>query len=125
MGAIKDPQSRLAYVVEQGRKKPRLEPELRTETHRVEGCLSNLWLVAECQAGKCFYKADSDSAIVRGIACILCDFYSGASPQEILASDPAFLGRVGITQHLTPNRRNALSRVWEKIQAHAQAALDQ
>jgi cysteine desulfuration protein SufE len=34
--------------------------------------------------------------------------------------EPDFLADVGITQHLSPNRRNGLTGVREKIKAYAQ-----
>jgi hypothetical protein len=37
------------------------------------------------------------------------------------AHSPEFLAPLGITQHLTPNRRNALAKVWERIRAFAEA----
>ena len=120
---IKGAPERMARVIEHGRRASPLEAEFKTDSHRVAGCLSNLWLVCSFTDGKCAFRCDSDSAIVKGIATILCEFYSGHRPEEVLAIDPAFLGPVGITQHLTPNRRNALSRVWETIRNFAQSHL--
>ncbi len=114
---------RMARVIEHGRRAVPLEAEFKTDHHRVAGCLSNLWLVSAFADGKCTFRCDSDSAIVKGIATILCEFYSHHRPEEIIAIDPAFLGPVGITQHLTPNRRNALARVWETIRKFAQSHL--
>lgn len=122
LSRIKDPQERFAYVVELGKRQPGLDPAFKTEAHRVEGCLAKLWLVAEFREGKCYFRADGDSLIVKAIASLLCDFYSGHPPDEILATDPEFLGSVGVTQHLSPNRRNALSRVWERIREFARCS---
>ncbi len=112
-------QDRLMYVVDRAKKSPALPEELRNAETRVEGCLSNLWFIPEYREGKCYFKVDADSHIVRGIAVVLADFYSGHSPAEILQNDPGFLSTVGITQHLSPNRRNGLSRLWEKIRGFA------
>jgi cysteine desulfuration protein SufE len=112
-------QDRLMYVVDRAKKSPQLPEELRTAETRVEGCLSNLWFIPEFKDGKCNFRVDADSHIVRGIAVVLAEFYSGHSPAEILQNDPAFLSTVGITQHLSPNRRNGLSRLWEKIRGFA------
>ena len=116
-------QERLAWLVAKARRQPPLESTCKTDAFRVAGCLSKLWLVADCREGRCFFRCDSDSQIVKAIAGLLCEFYSGQEPAEILAHDPAFLGDVGITQHLTGNRRNALTRVWEKIRACAESNL--
>ena len=101
--------------MDKAKRTPNLPAELRSDQTRVEGCLSNLWFVPEFREGKCYFKVDADSHIVRGIAIVLAEFYSGHPPAEILANDPAFLSEVGITQHLSPNRRNGLSRLWDKI----------
>lgn len=113
-------QERLQWLVEQARLRPALAAELKTETHRVPGCLANLWLVAETRERRCHFRCDSESQIVRAVAGLLCDFYSGQTPDEILKVDPAFLEQVGINQHLTANRRNVLSRVWERIRGSAE-----
>ena len=86
----------------------------------MSGCLANLWLVAEWREGRCHFQCDSDSQIVRAVAGLLCDLYSNAVPAEILAQPPDFLEQVGINQHLTANRRNVLSRVWERIRSFAE-----
>lgn len=119
LGLLPSAQDRMMYVVDKAKKTPHLPPELCTGETRVEGCLSNLWFIPEYREGKCYFKVDGDSHVVRGIAIVLADFYSGHEPAEILQNDPAFLSEVGITQHLSPNRRNGLSRLWDKIRTFA------
>ncbi len=119
LGSIRNTQERLAHLLARSRKHPPLDAQFKTDAFRVEGCMARLWLASEWDGCRCVFHADSDSAIVRAIALLLCDFYSGHSPAEILQHEPAFLSEVGITQHLTPNRRNSLSRIWEKIQSFA------
>ena len=119
LSAIQSFHDRFAYVVEQGKARPSLEASLKNEKNKVDGCLSNLWFVPEFRDGRCYFAVDADSLIVKAIASLLCDLYSGYSPREILPVDPSFLAQVGITQHLSPNRRNSLSRVWDKIRIFA------
>lgn len=125
LGGFRHPQERLQWLVEQARQRVPLAAEFRTEAHRVPGCLANLWLVAESRAGLCYFQCDSDSQIVRAVAGLLCDFYSGQTRQAILAVEPGFLEQVGINQHLTANRRNVLSRVWERIRTFAEQQKEQ
>ena len=117
--ALKTAQDRLAWLVRRGRKLPPLDAALKTEAHRVEGCLAKVWFVPEFAGGRCYFKTDSDSAVVKGIAAALCEFYSGHTPEEIIATSPDFLGQFGITQHLTPNRRNSLAAISKTIHAFA------
>ncbi len=120
-----DPQERLAYVMEQARGMPALEDSLKVKAFIVEGCQSQLWLVPRFDDGRCYYATDSDAVITKGIAGLLTELYSGSEPAEILANEPDFLAEVGITQHLTPNRRNGLSNVWKKIQSFASACAEE
>ena len=123
LGAVKNGQDRLAVLVAAARLRPPLASALRLEDHLIPGCLAKLWFVARIENSLCWFDCDSDSLIVKAIAGLLCDFYSGHTPGQILAHDPAFLTPLGITQHLTPNRRNALARVWEQLRAFAQTNL--
>ena len=114
-----DPQDRLAFVIDTAKKRALLPAEFKTDPYKVEGCLSNLWFVPEFREGRCWFRADGDSMIVKGIASLLTEFYSGEVPGEILRMDPSFLAQAGITQHLSQNRKNGLGRVWQKIQRFA------
>ena len=120
---IPDAYERLGYIVDSGKKAGGLPEDLRIDTFKIEGCMSQLWVVPEYKNGLCHYQSESDSAIVKGIANLICDFYSGALPKEILETSADFLSEVGITQHLSPNRRNGLSRIVESIQRFAKSCL--
>ena len=120
---IPDAYERLGYIVDKGKNAEGLTEDLRIDTFKIEGCMSQLWVVPEFKNGLCHYQSESDSAIVKGIANLICDFYSGALPKEIVDTNADFLSEVGITQHLSPNRRNGLSRIVESIQRFAKSCL--
>jgi len=121
LAALKNGQDRFAFLVEKAKARPPLVPEFRADKNLIPGCLARLWFVAAFRDGKCFFDCDSDSLVGKAIAGLLCDFYSGEIPAEILAHHPDFLAPLGITQHLTPNRRNALAKIWERIHEFADA----
>lgn len=114
---------RLAAVVERGKSSPTFQAEQKTLDHKVQGCLSNLWFLPEYRDGLCYFKADSDSAVVKGVAALIAEFYSGHSPAEVVAYEPAFLKDIGITQHLSSNRRNGLTRIRQEMVNFAQKHL--
>ena len=120
---IPDAYERLGYIVDRGKKADGLTEDLRIDSFKIEGCMSQLWVVPAYKEGLCSFKSESDSAIVKGIASLLCDFYSEAKPEDIRKTDADFLSEVGITQHLSPNRRNGLSRIVESIQHFAKSCL--
>ena len=121
LAVLKNGQDRLALLVAQAKKIPPRPPEFRADENLIPGCLARLWFTAQFRDGLCCFDCDSDSLVVKAIAGLLCDFYSGHAPAEIMAHDPGFLAPLGITQHLTPNRRNALSKIWERIRQSAEA----
>ena len=120
---IPDAYERLGYIVDRGKKAEGLTEDLRIDSFKIEGCMSQLCVVPAYKEGLCSFKSESDSAIVKGIASLLCDFYSEAKPDDIRKTDADFLSEVGITQHLSPNRRNGLSRIVESIQHFAKSCL--
>ena len=120
---IPDAYERLGYIVDRGKKADGLTEDLRIDSFKIEGCMSQLWVVPAYKEGLCSFKSESDSAIVKGIASLLCDFYSEAKPDDIRKTNADFLSEVGITQHLSPNRRNGLSRIVESIQHFEKSCL--
>jgi cysteine desulfuration protein SufE len=113
------PQDRLGHIIRVGRAAAGLEEQFKTPETKLEGCLSNLWLRAEFRDGACIFSSDSDSAIVKGLATVICDLFSGLPSSEILRADLAPLRQAGLWQQLTPNRRTGLSRLVDKIHEFA------
>lgn len=114
-----DAHARLDYLMDLARARPELDPSFQTEDFRVEGCMSNLWVRPHFRDGRCWFTCAADSLVVKSIAGLLCEFYSDAAPADIMALDPSFLKEAGIAQHLSSNRRNALTRVWALIKDFA------
>jgi len=114
-----DPQQRLARLVEEARHRPPLEPALRIEGNRVEGCLVRVWFVPDLRAGKCSFYCDSDAVSLKAVAGLLCDLYSGHTPEEIVASNSGLLKSLGILPQLAENRRRTIGRIEERIRHFA------
>jgi cysteine desulfuration protein SufE len=120
---------RYRYVIELGRTLPPLAEAAHNETNKVRGCASQVWLVSHVKpdgAGgpQLSFDGDSDAHIVRGLIAILFALYSGKSAREILSTDAiAVFDRIGLREHLTPQRSNGLRSMVERIRRDAQAAL--
>ncbi len=70
------------------------------------------------------FRGDSDAHIVRGLIAILMRLYSGHTPAEILAAEPrAVFAKLGLDEHLTPQRSNGLYSMVARIEADAKAHL--
>ncbi|MCH2175495.1 MAG: SufE family protein [Lentisphaeria bacterium] len=116
---LDDPEERLQWLIDQGKKADLLTDEERIDNFIVKGCMSQLWLVPSFENGKVFFKADSDAMIPKGLASVITRVYNGMTPDEITAEDASFLSEYGIEQHLSMNRRNGLSQICKQIQLYA------
>ena len=117
---FEDHLERLTYVIDRAKDLPGLTDDYKVDTFLIKGCVSQLWIFPSFKDGKCYFQADSEASITKGTARLLCDLYSDEEPEDIVRLEPDFLSEVGITQHLSPNRRNGLTGVREKIKAYAQ-----
>lgn len=118
-----DPQERLAGLVDRARRRPRLPDADRTPAHRVPACSSSVWLVSEARAGRCTFRVDADSPVVRGLVTLLADFYSDALATEIAASDADPLATLDLLRTLTPTRQRGLAAVRAAMKAFAHQQL--
>jgi cysteine desulfuration protein SufE len=121
--AFEDPHERLGAIVDRAKKIPPLPEGDRTETNRVHGCVSIVWLVGECREGRCYFRSDAASPVVRGLLAFLCEFFSGATAAEIAASDAEPLDALAISRQLTPTRRNGLEAARNAIREYAKTCL--
>jgi cysteine desulfuration protein SufE len=126
---LDDWDDRYRYVIELGRALPPLDEALRTEANKVQGCASQVWLSTSVTpngaAGPTLtFVGDSDAHIVRGLVAILLTLYSGLHAKEILDTDAiALFEKLGLREHLTPQRSNGFRSMVERMKSDARAAL--
>lgn len=113
---------RYQYLIDLGKQLPAFPEAWKTEEHRVHGCQSMVWLVPSGDASKMHFEAVSDSAIVSGLIALVLRVYSGRSAAEILATEPAFIGTIGLAKHLSPTRSNGLAAMLAKLKGYAATA---
>jgi len=112
-------EERYAYLIELGQKLPPLPDELKTEDIIVRGCQSTVWLQRECRDGKVFLQADSDSLIVKGLAALLMQVFSGQDAAAIIQAELTFFEETGLNSHLSSQRSNGLLAMVEEIRKFA------
>ncbi len=113
-----DWEGRYQYLIELGERVPAMDDALKTPQTEVQGCVSKVWLYhTRGVDGRFHFVADSDGKITRGLVAIVLASYEGATADEIRALDieDAF-SKIGLDQHLSPNRRNGFFSMVERIQ---------
>lgn len=119
LAVIDDVQERLSILVDRTRNQPPLPPADRVAANRIPGCVSTVWLVGEYRDGKCYFRSDAESPVVRGLVGFLCEFFSGFPPGAIIATTPDPLEALGLSRNLSPTRRNGLAAARAAIRAFA------
>ncbi|MEN0652599.1 MULTISPECIES: SufE family protein [Hyphobacterium] len=118
-----DWEQRYRYLIDMGKALPPFPDTARDEAHRVKGCVSQVWLVTRRDGDRLVFEADSDAHIVRGLAALLIRLYSGRTAEEIRSVDAReVLARIGLAEHLSPQRSNGLNSMIARIQGEAGAA---
>ena len=109
-------EDRYSYIIDLGDKLPDFPEQQKIESHRVQGCVSQVWLNHHDDNGKIYFAATSDSRIVCGLIAILLAIYNGRNASEILNHDSTvFFDRLGFRQHLSPSRSNGFAAMVAKI----------
>jgi cysteine desulfuration protein SufE len=125
---LDDWEDRYRYVIELGRKLEPLPEEAHSPANKVQGCVSQVWLLTQVDRGggvpRLTFVGDSDAHIVRGLIAILFALYSGKTAEEIVNIDATQkLGLLHLKEHLTPQRSNGLMAMVQRIRSDAEAAL--
>jgi len=126
-GFLEDWEDRYRYLIELGKDLPELPENERTEDNRVKGCASQVWVVTSVHRSGLepvlSFKGQSDAHIVKGLVALTLALYSDKSAREILSIDALDLfRRLGLAEHLTPQRSNGVRSMVERIRRDAIAA---
>ena len=127
--ALEDWDDRYRYLIELGRELPQLAAAAHNDANKVQGCASQVWLDTNVRPNGAdgpvlTFAGDSDAHIVRGLIAILFATFSGKHAKDILATDAlALFERLGLREHLTPQRSNGFRSMVERIRSDARAAL--
>ena len=108
-GFFNDWSERYQYLIDLGRKLPDFPDAWKVEEHRLHGCQSMVWIVPGFDGDRLHFHAVSDSAIVSGLIYLALRVYSGRTPEQILATDPDYVGDIGLSRQLSPTRSNGLA----------------
>ncbi|HEY8585326.1 MAG TPA: SufE family protein [Rhodanobacter sp.] len=114
---------RYQYLIDLGKQLPPFPEQCKREDFRVHGCQSMVWLVPHGDASKMHFEAISDSAIVSGLIALVLRVYSDRPATEIVATEPEFIGAIGLAKHLSPTRSNGLAAMLAKLKGYAAQAL--
>jgi cysteine desulfuration protein SufE len=125
---LDDWEDRYRHVIDLGRDLPPFDDAARTSDNKVMGCASQVWITSRVTGPPenpvLHFEGDSDALIVKGLIAIAFMLYQDRPAREIVATDAVpVLRRLGLSDHLTPQRSNGFASMITRIKADAQAAL--
>ena len=110
---------RYEYMIELSKGLEKMDVQMKNDKNIIKGCQSKVWLHAELNEGKIKFLADSEAIITRGIIAILLTIFNNRTPKEIIESDTNFIEKIGLKEHLSPNRANGLYSMIKQIKFYA------
>ena len=116
-----DPKRRYEYVLWLAKKLPAPPADLNSDTNRVRGCVSQVFVQPVVDGEVLHWQGDSDAQITKGLLALLIQGLDGLTPQQVMAVDPGFIADTGLAASLTPSRANGFLNILRHMQAQAAA----
>ena len=116
-----DPKKRYEQLLWYGKKLEAMPETGKTEENKVQGCVSQVYITADFEDGKIWYKGDSDAQLVKGLVALLIEGLNGLTPNEIIAVTPDFIEETGLNVSLTPSRANGFYNIFQMMKKKALA----
>ncbi len=122
---LDDWEERYRHVIELGRALPVMDDALKSPATKVNGCASQVWIFSTLTSdGKLHLQGDSDALIVKGLIAIAFLIFEPLTLDEIKSVDAqALFAKLGLKDHLTPQRSNGLASMVARIKADAARGL--
>ena len=113
-----EPQEKYVLLVDLAKKSSGLPPEKQTDNNKVNGCISQAWIIADKQTDDTYnFQTDSDAMIVKGLLFILQRLFNGQRKEDIMSIDGQnILDHIGLEGTISSQRTNGFGAAINKIQ---------
>lgn len=97
----------------------------RCDANRVEGCESQVWLLAEHDGQHWRFRVSSEARLLRGLLAVLLVRVNDLSAEQLAQLDlPDWFAQLGLGRQLSPSRSNGLQAVLNRMQKLRQGTLN-
>jgi cysteine desulfuration protein SufE len=118
---VSNPKRKYEQLLHFAKRLETLPEEHKVDENKVPGCVSQVYVVAECRDGKVWYHGDSDAQLVKGLVSLLIEGLNGLTPDEISQISPDFIQETGLNVSLTPSRANGFYNIFQMMKQKASA----
>ncbi len=109
------------HLIDLGNNLRVIDESERKDENLIKGCQSRVWLHAKQKDSKVHYTADSDALITKGIIALMLRVFDNQPSDEIMKASLDFIDKIGLKEHLSPNRANGLLSMVKQIKFYALA----
>jgi cysteine desulfuration protein SufE len=109
------------YIMELGQKLPEMPESEKKDENIVKGCQSKVWLAASLDQDTIQFRADSNTAITKGLVSLLTRIFNGQTPDDILKADLYFMNRIGMDRFIGTQRSNGFAAMIKQMKLYALA----
>jgi len=105
-----DPMDKYDFIMDYGNHADSVQEFEKNDNDLVRGCTSALWLAYDDK-----FKCQADSAIVRGLGGMICDWYNQADDTQRNSFSIHTLTDIGLAPLLSMGRQNGISNLINKM----------
>ena len=118
-GIFDDWMGKYEHLIDFGSSLPLIDDKYKLDENLIKGCQSKVWLNTEMQDDKMIFSADSDAVITKGLVGLMVHVLSNQAPEAIVNADLYFIDKIGLKDHLSPNRSNRLLSMIKQMKLFA------
>lgn len=107
---------RARLLMQWGERLPPLAAEQCSAEHLVQGCASQVWLLAEQRTDGWYFQAGSEARLLRGLLAVLLARVNGLPAEALAEVDLVdWFNQLGLGRQLSPSRSNGLNAVLQRM----------
>ncbi len=123
LSSCKEARKRYEYLLFLAKKLPLLPEDALSNSIKVKGCISQVYVLGELKNGRVSWKGYSDALITKGMLSLLIKGLDNLTPNEILQINPSFISATGLKTSLTASRVNGFMNIFLKMKVQANSFL--
>ena len=116
-----DMEMTLDYIMELGNELGNFSEEDQIEENIVKGCQSKVWMTATLENGLVNFKADSNTAITKGLVSLLIRVLNQSKPESIINAQIYFPEQIGMNRFIGTQRSNGFAAMIKQMKMFALA----
>lgn len=111
----------LHYLMELGNELEVMPENDKTDENIVKGCQSKVWMTAGRTNGLVHYRADSNTAITKGLVTLLIRVLNQQRPEDVVKAEITFPEKIGMGRFIGTQRSNGFAAMVKQMKYYALA----